>query len=171
MPEININIALFGLLLALSMGTAVGVVAFHNALRSALCLVANFFCLAVIYFTLQSEMLGIAQIVVYTGAIMVLFLFVIMLLHIGGPNALKEKPELRTVIGLGFGALLFGLVLTQVVLPFQAVGNQATAPLGYGTPEAVGRSLLTTYALPFEIASFLLLVGVVGSILLAKRKI
>ena len=70
---------------------AIGVVAFNNAIRSALCLVVNFFLLAFLYFTLNAEMLGITQVVVYTGAIMVLFLFVIMLLNLGAPHLLVEK--------------------------------------------------------------------------------
>ncbi|MEL4881515.1 NADH-quinone oxidoreductase subunit J, partial [Shewanella algae] len=80
------DLAIFGAAAGLAAIAAVGVVAFNNAIRSALCLVVNFFVLAFLYFTLNAEMLGVTQIVVYTGAIMVLFLFVIMLLNLGSPE-------------------------------------------------------------------------------------
>src|SRR3954465_6550919 len=118
MPPID-NVAkltLFGALAGVAALSAIGVVAFGNAVRSALCLIANFFCLAFLYFTLNAELLGITQVVVYTGAIMVLFLFVIMLLNLGGPNFLKEPPDLLKK-GLGglFGLAMFGLIGSQVI--------------------------------------------------------
>lgn len=165
------DLILFGLLAGLAAMTAVGVVAFGNAVRSALCLVLNFFTLAFLYFTLNAELLGITQIIVYTGAIMVLFLFVIMLLNLGNPNALEERPDLlRKALGFLFGGALFGLIATQVVQPFLAT-RQIHAPEGYGAPPALGRALFTSYVWPFEVASILLLIGIVGSILLAKRRI
>ncbi len=166
----NFDFMLFGLLATLAAATAVGVVAMKNAVRSALCLVANFFTLAMIYFTLNAELLGITQIVVYTGAIMVLFLFVIMLLAPVGPDALVEKPEVKWALGGVLGLAVFGAVASQVLLPMtKAVNNMA--PDGWGQPETVGRALFTHYAWPFEMASILLLLGIVGSILLAKRRI
>jgi NADH-quinone oxidoreductase subunit J len=149
---------------------AVGVVAFDNAVRSALCLVVNFFMLAFLYFTLNAELLGITQIIVYTGAIMVLFLFVIMLLNLGAPQALYEKTDYKRFGGLILGAALFAMVLSQVVMPLQEV-TKLVAPDNYGSPQNVGRTLFTTYVWPFEVASILLLIGIVGSILLAKRRI
>lgn len=161
---------LFGALAGIAALTAVGVVATKNAVRSALCLVANFFTLALIYFTLNAEVLGITQIVVYMGAIMVLFLFVIMLLANSGPEALQEKPEIKWILGGAFGLAMFAVIATQVMLPLAKTTNNL-APDGWGRPEAVGRVLFTHYAWPFEMASILLLVGIVGSILLAKRRI
>src|SRR5438270_11578719 len=87
------KLTLFGALAGVAALSAIGVVAFGNAVRSALCLIANFFCLAFLYFTLNAELLGITQVVVYTGAIMVLFLFVIMLLNLGSPQFLREPPD------------------------------------------------------------------------------
>src|SRR3954464_7089284 len=87
------DLGFFAMIAGVAALAAVGVVAFGNAVRSALCLVVNFFVLAFLYFTLNAEMLGIIQIVVYTGAIMVLFLFVIMLLNLGAPQALTEKRD------------------------------------------------------------------------------
>lgn len=149
---------------------AVGVVAFNNAVRSAIALVVNFFVLAFIYFTLGAQLLGITQIMVYAGAIMVLFLFVIMLLNLGAPQVMKERRDMKPAIGLALGVALMGIVGTQVLMPL-APARGTPAPDAYGTPQAIGQVLFTQYAWPFEIASILLLVGIVGSILLAKRRI
>ena len=159
-----------GGLAGLAAMAAVGVVVFQNAVRSALCLVINFFLLAFLYFTLNAEILGITQVVVYTGAIMVLFLFVIMLLNLSKPQLLEEKTDLKIVGGLGFGLALFALIASTILLPLQTL-SKVNSPDSYGSPQNVGRALFTEYVWPFEVASILLLVGIVGSILLAKRKI
>lgn len=164
------NLLLFGGLASSAAVCAVGVVAFNNAIRSALCLVINFFLLAVVYFTLQAEMLGITQVIVYTGAIMVLFLFVIMLLNIGAPLVLHEKLDPKKYFGVLLGFGLFALIGSQVLPPLLPVTQTKALP-GYGSAETVGRAIFTLYAFPFEAVSFLLLIGVVGSILLAKRRI
>ena len=165
------KLTLFGVLAGVAALSAIGVVAFGNAVRSALCLIANFFCLAFLYFTLNSELLGITQVVVYTGAIMVLFLFVIMLLNLGSPQFLREPPDvLKKAIGFLLAFVLFTLIGSQVLQPLANV-TQTTSPDNYGSPQAVGIALFTTYVWPFEVASVLLLIGIVGSILLAKRKI
>src|SRR5690349_24045808 len=108
MRHMTPNLMLFGAVAGVACLAALGVVAFPNAVRSALCLVVNFFMLAFLYFTLNCEMLGITQVVVYTGAIMVLFLFVIMLLNLGAPQALFERRDLKWVGGGFFGLALFG---------------------------------------------------------------
>lgn len=169
--DITPNLIIFGMLASLSALAAAGVVLFRNAVRSALCLVVNFFLLAFIYFTLNAEMLGITQILVYTGAIMVLFLFVIMLLNLGAPQILNEQPDyVRKGLGSLFGLILFGLVASQLFLPIASYAS-VRAPEHFGSPQAVGRTLFTLYVVPFEVVSILLLVGIVGSILLAKRKV
>jgi len=167
--EITPELVTFGALAGIAALSAVGVVALKNAVRSALCLVINFFTLAFLYFTLNAELLGITQIVVYAGAIMVLFLFVIMLLAVSGPEALNEKPELKWALAGLLGVSIFGAISTQVLLPLTHV-EPVQSPTGWGAPEGVGRALFTDYAYPFEMASILLLIGIVGSILLAKRR-
>ncbi len=149
---------------------AVGVIAFNNPIRSALCLVVNFFMLAALYFTLNAEMIGVTQVVVYTGAIMVLFLFVIMLLNLGAPIVKPEAKEPQTLVGLLLGVVLFGVVGSQLLPPLLSVVKVGAAD-NYGSPEALGRTLFTQYMFPFEAVSILLLIGVVGSIMLAKRRI
>jgi NADH-quinone oxidoreductase subunit J len=165
------SLLVFGALAAVAALSAIGVVVFANAVRSALCLVLNFFTLSFLYFTLNAELLGIIQIVVYTGAIMVLFLFVIMLLNLGAVSGLSEPPDLlKKAVGLVLGFALMGMVATQVIQPLIAV-DMPQAPIGYGAPQPIGRALFTTYVWPFEIVSVLLLIGVVGAILLAKRRL
>lgn len=159
----------FAALAGLAMLSAVGVVAFNNAVRSALCLVLNFFVLAGIYFTLNAEMMGITQVVVYTGAIMVLFLFVIMLLNLSAPALLQDKNDPKTAVGMTLGMVMFTIVALQV-LPGLMSKTEPGAVDGYGSPVNVGRALFTGFVIPFEAVSILLLIGIVGSILLAKRR-
>ncbi|HVL38718.1 MAG TPA: NADH-quinone oxidoreductase subunit J, partial [Fimbriimonadaceae bacterium] len=135
--SIDPKLIVFGVLAAVAAVTAVGVVAFGNPVRSALCLIVNFFTLAFLYFTLNAELLGITQIIVYTGAIMVLFLFVIMLLNLGAPDLLRESRDPKRIFGFVFGAGLFAVILSQVVLPLQGVAG-TPAPDGYGAPQPLG---------------------------------
>jgi len=167
------ELVLFGAIAGAAAVCAVGVVAFNNAIRSALCLVINFFLLAFLYFTLNAEMLGITQVVVYTGAIMVLFLFVIMLLNLGGLKLINEKFDPKRVFGLVFGIGLFAVLASQILPPLLGVKPAQLSPdlSKFGGPEAIGRTLFTTYVYPFEAVSVLLLIGIVGSILLAKRRL
>jgi NADH-quinone oxidoreductase subunit J len=88
----------FFLCALIAISTAVGVVASRNPVRSALLLIANFLCLAMLYFTLTAPFIGIIQVIIYAGAIMVLFLFVIMLLNLGSPEAQQQERELRRPI-------------------------------------------------------------------------
>lgn len=165
------EVLVFAILAIVLIVSAIAVVAFDNPVRSALALVVNFFVLAFLYFTLNAQLLGIVQILVYAGAIMVLFLFTIMLLNLGAgergqAKARDYKPALAVALGTGF----FMVVLAQVILPLQPIVD-VRSPIDYGTPQAIGRWLFTTYAWAFEMASVLLLIGIVGAILLAKRKL
>lgn len=164
------DVGFFALIAGVAALAAIGVVAFPNAVRSALCLVVNFFMLAFLYFTLNCEMLGITQVVVYTGAIMVLFLFVIMLLNLGSPQVLFEKRDFKWAGGGLFGLALFGVVGSQIIPPLTQV-TQVRASADFGSPQNVGLTLFSDYLFPFEVVSVLLLIGIVGSILLAKRRI
>jgi NADH-quinone oxidoreductase subunit J len=149
---------------------ATGVVAFgEKPVRSALCLVLNFFLLGIVYFMLGAQLLGITQIMVYAGAIMVLFLFVIMVLQLQSQGVSAQK-EHRWPFALAGAACLAGVVAFLVVSFDPSPGAN---PVGeeFGTPQAVGAYLFTRYAFPFELASVLLLVGIVGSVLLAKRRL
>lgn len=171
--KVTPNTVVFYVLALVAAVSAVGVVAFgRTPVRSALSLVVNFLTLAIIYFTLGSEMLGITQIVVYTGAIMVLFLFVIMLLNLGAQQPLKTSKDIKMLLAMLLAAGLFGVIFSIIVLPMAGTDlpNLTKQTQQFGTPNAIGYSLLTDYVWPFEMASVLLLVGIVGSILLVKRR-
>jgi NADH-quinone oxidoreductase subunit J len=164
--------AVFVVLAAVALIAAVGVVAFGDRpVRSALSLVLNFFVLALLYFLLGAQLLGISQIMVYAGAIMVLFLFVIMMLQLSRrPSEERKGSDPRVLVAWAAGAGLAAVVLTAVVPPLVQIQN---SPVGddWGRPQAIGRVLFSTYVWPFEVSSVLLLVGIVGSILLAKRRL
>jgi len=140
----------------------------RNPVQSVLFLIVNFFCIALLYLGLQAQFLAIIQILVYAGAIMVLFLFVIMLLNLGDEKALAEKSGYRKYIALA----LAGAILVEVLALFIAAppGPAGTAPAGFGTVEALGDSLFRTYLVQFEATSVLLLAALVGVIVLAKKK-
>jgi NADH-quinone oxidoreductase subunit J len=151
---------------------ACGVVASRNPIRSAMWLVAALFLLAVFFAFLDAHLVAALQVIVYTGAIMVLFLFVIMLLNL---ETEPDHPRSRSrfvagaVGGLAFaGALLGALGRGGGEVP--GPGMAAVAPAAYGTTAALGDRLFTHYVLPFEITSVLLLVAVIGAVVVAKRK-
>lgn len=168
---VTVNQVAFILLSVIALLGAIGVVFLKSPVRAALALVANFFTLGLIYFMLGNQMIGISQIMVYAGAIMVLFLFVIMILR--DKSETEEEKSLftdrRFVFGLLAGAVIVGLIWSFVIQPTTTTFG-AEMDRSYGSPQAIGRSFFTTYVWPFEVISILLLVGIVGSIMLAKRK-
>lgn len=173
-----VNLLVFAVLATISVLAAIGVITCKNAVKSALCLVLNFLILAVLYFTLQAETIGILQVVVYTGAIMVLFLFVIMLLSTQGSLNLTEHRDVKRLVAGLVGLALIALIGVQVYLP---LAGQTAPPLdaalapgsagSYGSPIPLGIELFTKYGYPFETVSLLLMIGIVGSIMLAKRRV
>ena len=159
---------IFFILAAVAVLAAVGVVAQRNAVRSALFLLVHFICLAGLYILLNAQFVAMVQIIVYAGAIVVLFLFVVMLL---GMERAEETPDLRPYYGLA-GALLGVLLLVGLVW---ALLSGSAGPLSAGEPGSsvreIGTALLTDFAVPFELASVVLLVAMVGAIALARRKL
>lgn len=159
----------FLLLAFVAIVSAFGVVCFKNAVHAALSLVLTFFTLAMLYFNLGAPMVGVSQIMVYAGAIMVLFLFVIMMLKLGGNEPKEQKYDMRVipaiVIAIGLGAVIFA----KVMLPLIGLPIKATEEV-FGEPQQIGWALPTTYVWPFMVASILLLVGVVGSIMLVRGR-
>ena len=145
---------------------SLGVVLSKSAVRSALCLVFTFFILAFLYFSLGMELIGSAQIMVYAGAIMVLFVFVIMLLN---PKLIEERKDWKIPAGIILGLALLGCLASQILPAFLTL---ETAPMAnqIGGAQLLGSGLFTAYIFPFEIVSVLLLVGVVGSVFLAKKR-
>lgn len=159
---------LFVLMAIVIVVTSIGVVAARNPVRSALNLVANFFALAVLYLFLYAQFVAAVQIIVYAGAIMVLFLFTIMLLNLGSPAELADRGEIKRPITWGL-ALLFVIVLAGGV--FARLGEAQTAQDDMGTVQMVGKFLFTDWVYPFELTSILLLIAIVGAIVMAKRRL
>jgi NADH-quinone oxidoreductase subunit J len=149
--------------------SAAGVVVARNPVNAAMSLVAAFFFLAGIYVLLTAHLLAFLQVLVYAGAIMVLFLFVIMLLTTGDESFARARIKAMQVAGI-FGA---AGVLAVVVRAIQQAGPMPMrfVSADFGTVKAVGRILFTQYLLPFEATSLLLLVAMVGAVVVAKQRI
>jgi len=141
----------------------------RNPVQSVLFLIVNFFCIALLYLGLHAQFLAIIQILVYAGAIMVLFLFVIMLLNLGDEKTLEVKSGYRKYIAVALAAVV--LVQIQTVVASGVVGPTGTAAPGFGTVEALGETLFREYLLQFEATSVLLLAALVGVIVIAKKKV
>jgi NADH-quinone oxidoreductase subunit J len=161
----------FIVLAPLSVVSAIGMVLSRNAIYSALLLVVNFFCLAGFYVLLEAQFVAAVQVIVYAGAIMVLFLFVLMLLGIEREEVLTE-----TIRGQRPAAVLLTLGLVVAIVAALLAGVFDTAPASLaaanqgGTDQAVGRLLFTRYTFAFETAGVLLVVAAVGALVLGKRQ-
>jgi NADH-quinone oxidoreductase subunit J len=156
---------LFVVSAALSLLGGVGVVAAREAVHSALSLLVVLGALAVLYLTLAAEFLAVLQVILYAGAIVVLFLFVIMLLHARDPERRPSPVGAQWTLAIPLGLLLWAaLAYTSLRLP----GNARPSPQGFGTVESVGRELFGTFLLPFEVASVLLLVAIVAAVVLGS---
>ncbi|HEX6674030.1 MAG TPA: NADH-quinone oxidoreductase subunit J [Actinomycetes bacterium] len=159
-------------LAVLSVVAAIGMVLSRNAVYAALMLVVNFFCLAGFYVLLEAQFIAAVQVIVYAGAIMVLFLFVLMLLGVGSEDVLVETiPGQRITAGV-LGLLLLGVVgfaLANGGLGGGGAGSLAAANQG-GNVQAIGRLLFTRYVFAFEAVGLLLVVAAVGALVLGKRR-
>jgi NADH-quinone oxidoreductase subunit J len=157
-------------LAAVILGCGVLVIAARNTVHSALFLIANFLCVAVVYVVLGAEFLAVIQVLVYAGGIVVLYLFVVMLVNLRNPPEAHVDRRRRSRLGF----VLAGAVLAEmtVILVYSAARATAVAPaaatLPAGNTERVGLMLYMDYLVPFEVASVLLLVAMVGAILLAR---
>jgi NADH:ubiquinone oxidoreductase subunit 6 (subunit J) len=163
-----VNAAAFAILALMAVGSALGLVLKKNAIHGALFLVVNLGTVAALYLTLQAEFLAAAQVIVYAGAIMVLFVFAIMVLIPGkeetGPDPRRPYRLLALPIGLGL------LVELTVIVTSRKGGGAGPVPAAPGGVEAIGRLLFTDYLFPFELTSVLLLAAMVGVLLLARRR-
>ncbi len=150
--------------------TSLGVLVAKNPVYAAMNLVAAFFCMAGLYVILVAHLIAFMQILVYAGAVMVLFLFVIMLLSIGDEHLVKERKKAIQLVGV-LGALGVLAVLGVAIARVPDQGMGPVDPTQFGTVRAVGRVLFTQYLLPFEATSLLLLVAIVGAVVVAKERI
>jgi NADH-quinone oxidoreductase subunit J len=152
--------------------SAVAVLLSKNTVHSALFLVVNLFCIALLYLSLTAEFLALVQITVYAGAIMVLFLFVITMLNPSSeetPNKLVSRLPVAVGLSMAFLVGLGVMALSSLGYTTSSAGVAQPAT-GNGNIEAIGASLFTQYLLPFELVSLLLLVAMVAAMVLAKRR-
>jgi NADH-quinone oxidoreductase subunit J len=165
---------------------AVGVVAMRDPFYSVLALVAHLVSLAILFLLLRAEFVAAVQVVVYAGAVMVLYVFVVA--YVGGEGdrseigALGERMRGGGPVGSGLrlgGAILGGALLLELLIALLGTGLQAIGgkgagyspgPQTFGTPAYIGKLLLTRFLLAFEVASFLLLIAAVGAVVLARRR-
>jgi NADH-quinone oxidoreductase subunit J len=165
--------------------TALGVVLARSPVYAAMNLVAAFFCMAGLYVLLTAHLVAFMQVLVYAGAVMVLFLFVIMLLSLGDEHLVAERKTVMQLAGVAGAIGVFAVLVTAI---WQATGLElvkrdfpgtdlfaapswAAVKVDFGTVKAVGSLLFTEYLLPFEATSLLLLVAIVGAVVVAKERI
>ncbi len=148
---------------------AIGVVAVRNPFYSVLMLIVHLVSLAALFLLLRAEFVAAAQVVVYAGAVMVLYLFVVA--YVGGGEQLASGMVLRflgPLFALGLAVELCVAMLGSALKGIHTRG--APYHLGFGTPAHIGRLLLTKYLFPFEVASIILMVAAVGAVVLARRR-
>ncbi len=162
----------------LILGLAILVVTARNTVHCVLFLVMNFLCVAVIYVVLEAEFLAVIQILVYAGGIVVLYLFVVMLVNLAREPEVHQDPhrlsvpKVLTLAGAVLLELVGIVVYSYAQEPSAPVSAAAVPPIPVqGNVEQIGWLLYTDYLIPFELASILLLVAMVGAIVLAKREL
>jgi NADH-quinone oxidoreductase subunit J len=157
---------------AIALLAAINVLAQRRVFYSAISLIVCLSSLAGIYLLLEAPFIAVVQIIVYAGAIMVLFLFVIMLLDPFSDAALRDKRKALSYFGILLGTAAMGL-LYSLLSSFQETRMPRFAgapPGGYGSVKYIGEILFRDYLLPFEATSVLILVAIIGAVVLAKRK-
>ena len=167
--ELLIFYPIAGLCIAL----ALGVIFNTSPVGSAMCLIGMMLGLSGIFVLLQAHFVAILQIIIYAGAIMVLFMFVIMLLNLkeaaSSDWVMRDK---NLFISIMSGVLAVGILYKIVDVIFMTeLNSSATLPDSFGTVATIGESLFTDFVLPFEVASLLLLAAMIGAVVLAKPKL
>jgi NADH-quinone oxidoreductase subunit J len=162
---------LFSVFSAFAVFFAFNVIFRKNAVHSALHLVGVLLSVSGLFVLLNAQFIAAIQILVYAGAIMVLFLFVVMLLNVKGEYPLLT-PGAAKAFGFLFGMLAFVELLWIVLTRGGAEGMpvEVVLPPGFGSPAEIGRILYSRWLFPFEVTSILLLIAVIGAVVLAKRK-
>jgi NADH-quinone oxidoreductase subunit J len=165
---------MFALFAVLALGMAVAVVVARNPVHSALFLLASFLLVACIFFLMQAEFPGAVQMLVYAGGIMVLFLFVIMLVHqrtVKGTKAFQHQWDIALLLAPVFALPFLYIVWTEKFpdLPANPKALRSAGGRLIGNTEAVAHVLYRDYLVPFEVASIFLLVAMIGAVVLGKR--
>jgi NADH-quinone oxidoreductase subunit J len=171
---VQADLIVFWVFAPISVASGIAMLLMRNAVHAALFLIVNFFCLAIFYLILGAPFLFAVQIIVYAGAIMVLFLFVIMLLGVDRTEDLREgrliaQRPLAVALGIGF-------ILETFFAVRAGIGFSRHAPAGFdeinkgGNAQAIARVLFRTYFFPFEVTSILLIIAAIAAMVLAQRK-
>ncbi len=158
---------LFYLFSALALGSAAYFVFARNPLYAILSLIVTFFSIAALYILLNAQFLGIIQIIVYAGAIMVLFLYVLMMLNLNKEDE-GRKQNINKFIGIFAAGILF-IGMLGAYRGYQSGAVTKDVDVSVGLTKNLGRLLFNEYVLPFELASILILAGIVGSVLIGKK--
>jgi NADH-quinone oxidoreductase subunit J len=155
------------------LGLGVLVVTARNTVHSVLFLVGNFLCVAVVFVILAAEFLAIIQVLVYAGGIVVLYLFVVMLVNLKRPAEAPLDTRRQSRLGFGLAAIMLAEISAILVYTAGRPAPPLAPPSGVqakGNTEVVGMLLYTDYLVPFEVASMLLLVAMIGAIILARKE-
>jgi len=165
----------FYTLAAFILGFAVMVISTKNTVHSVLFLVMNFLFVAALYALLGAQFLAVIQVLVYAGGIVVLYLFVVMLVNLKRPPEAHQDPHRRGTFGFWLAAAVLVELVAIGMSGYSSSGGAPLAPAAaaanVANTEQVGMLLYTNYLIPFEIASMLLLVAMIGAIVLAKREL
>jgi NADH-quinone oxidoreductase subunit J len=164
------NLAVFYFTAFVAVLTAAVVVLHRNPVVEALSLALHLCAIAFFFVLLSAPFAAVIQIILYAGAIMVLFLFVVMLLDPGGEGKAGRVGRIQLYATIA-GALALLAALLPVLLGMGTAGDAETLPAGFGGVEAFGKLLFTDYLFPFEAASILLLAAMIGALYMAKREI
>ncbi|HYL35158.1 MAG TPA: NADH-quinone oxidoreductase subunit J [Bryobacteraceae bacterium] len=162
---------IFFIFAGLAVFCGINLVVQTHPIASALSLIGVMASLAILYLQLGGEFIAAAQMIVYAGAIMVLFVFVIMLLNAGAEGPSREGSRFAKYMGIVLLAAFLGLIsfIIQAMLP--ASEGVVFGSFQGGTAAEVGRKLFTFYLLPFEVTSVLILIAIVGAIVLARKEL
>ena len=164
------ELILFSLFALVAVVCAVNMVLQSHPISSALSLVGVMGSLAVLYLLLGGEFIAMVQIIVYAGAVMVLFIFVIMLLNAGGEERVG-RSWISQLLGIPVLLAFVGIVCFAIVGRYAGAGAVKFGDFAGGTAEKVGYALFTDYLLPFEVTSVLILVAILGAIVLARKEL
>ncbi len=162
---------LFVLLAVIAIASALGMILNKSTVNSALMLVINLVTLSGIYLLLNAQFLALIQILVYAGAIMVLFLFVIMLLNVDDEKTLFSKFRLKYFLSFLLGSVIFAQILYSIGGVTEMLPEMSSDMLHIGTVEAVGDVLYTDYLFTFEMTAILLTAAVVGALMVAQYQV
>src|SRR6266542_2028524 len=163
------DVFLFLVFALIAVVCGINVVIQTHPIASALSLIGVMGSLAVLYLLLGAEFIAAAQVIVYAGAIMVLFVFVIMLLNAGGETR-RGRSFLSQLLGVPVLIALLGLLAYAVQRFYPGAPNVVFGGFRGGTPKDIGNALFTQYLLPFEVTSILILIAIIGAVVLARKE-